>query len=491
MRSSKVNFYTTLFSRLCSSSWVEDSFVSKVKEFVRSTATDAPKRLIFKGKKSRALKKPILKKSQLTILPPKSVIGESTAESSQEAADDAGSQQLVSKATSKASASQSSASTRSGPLISSPLGPRSEPIAQHISEIVFDPVQDSADTPREDRFYASIIVDPSVANDIYHPDWELTNDFIMDKGLWAATLLTILPHQDLERRLGRRNAALEKMEAELERRNKIVVLRNASLRRQVDGEVEVRAEFARMLDEQQQRFDDQVAALDARLGRMAKEMDEEFAPMLRDANATKDFLVRRGFHYFLNKFEESDILGARFGAWISATIADGMRRGLEARFFHGNRGTDTNSIPVYNPYAAKVYANTLKALSDVPFPFLDQMEACFDQPFSYLEALLVMGVHEDKGNEVRTLSHPASGSTPSAGGVIDQSLVALSVPYAGDAGTAAQDTAPTNLVGTVETETVHVETALDGNAFETLASAPNASGAPSTDLTFNNQSLFD
>ncbi|GKE66640.1 hypothetical protein Tco_1520801, partial [Tanacetum coccineum] len=382
---------------------VEDSFVSKVKEFVYSTATDAPKRSIFKGKKSRALKKPILKKIQLTILPPKSVIGESTAESSQEAADDAGSQQLVSKATSKASASQSSASTRSGPLISSRLGPRSEPITQHISGIVFDPVQDSADTPREDRFYASISVDPSVAKDIYHPDWDLTNDFIMDKGLWAATLLTILPHlgnlhimlrlendelarTKLERRLGRRNPALEKIEAELEPHNKIVELRNASLRGQVNGEMEVRAEFARMLDEQQQRFNDQVAVLDARLDRMAKEMDEEFAPMLRDANATKDFLVRRGFHFFLNKFEESDILGARFGACISATIANGMRRGLEARFFNGNRGTDINSILAYNPHAAEVYANTLKALSDVSFPFLNQMEACFDQPFSYLEA---------------------------------------------------------------------------------------------------------
>ncbi|GJR58067.1 hypothetical protein Tco_1500229 [Tanacetum coccineum] len=166
-------------------------------------------------------------KSQLTILPPKSVIGESVAGSSQEATYDARSQQLVSKGDSKVSASHLFASTRSGSLVSSRLGPRSKPMAQHIPRIIFHPVEYSAETHCEDRFYASMSVDPSVAKDIYRSDSELTNDFIMDKEPMCHKIRLRLENAELERsklerRLGRRNAALEKLEVEVERLNKIV-----------------------------------------------------------------------------------------------------------------------------------------------------------------------------------------------------------------------------------------------------------------------------
>ncbi|GJS66271.1 hypothetical protein Tco_0680835 [Tanacetum coccineum] len=163
----------------------------------------------------------------------------------------------------------------------------------------------------------------------------------------------------------------------------------SNLRGQVDREAKVKAEFAQMLDTQQRMFDERVAALDARLDKMVKETDEESAPMLRDARETKKFIIENGFHYFLNKFRESEMLGTRLGACISANILDGMRQCLEAGFVHGKKGTDINSIPA--PNAAEVYADAMNALNDVPFPLLEQIEACAKQPFSYLEALLVMG----------------------------------------------------------------------------------------------------
>ncbi|GJY22235.1 hypothetical protein Tco_0394801 [Tanacetum coccineum] len=103
----------------------------------------------------------------------------------------------------------------------------------------------------------------------------------------------------------------------------------------VPGEAEVKAEFARMLDTQQRMFNERVADLDARLDKMVKETDEEFALMLRDARKTKKFIIGNGFHYFLNKFRESEMLGTRLGACISANILDGMRQCLEAGFVHG------------------------------------------------------------------------------------------------------------------------------------------------------------
>ncbi|GJR90067.1 hypothetical protein Tco_0214078 [Tanacetum coccineum] len=195
---------------------------------------------------------------------------------------------------------------------------------------------------------------------------------------------------------------------------------NASLRRQVDGETEVKAEFARMLDEKQWRFHDRVAVLDSRLDKMAKETDEEFAPMLRDAKVTKEFLD----------------------------------------------------------------------LSDMSFHLLEQVEACANQPFSYLEALLVMGVHEDVQDEARTFTNLASGSTSSVGGVTDQFPVVPSVSYAGDPGATAQSVTLADEVATIETDVVLTGTAIDDNAAATLATTPDVSGSNPAALTVTMPSPF-
>nr|GEW87960.1 ribonuclease H-like domain-containing protein [Tanacetum cinerariifolium] len=236
--------------------------------------------------------------------------------------DDAGSRQLVLRGRSKASASQSSASTWIEPVISSCLGP--EPMAQYILRIVFHPV---------------------------------------------------------------------------------------------DGEAEVKVEFAQMLDEQQQRFNDRFVVLDARLDKM---------------------------------FKESDILGSRLGAFISAAIFDEIRHGLEARFVHGKRGTDINSVPAYNPNAVEIYVDALKALNDVSFPLLEQDEA-------------------------ETSTNLASGSTSSVGGVTNQFTVTQSIPYAEDAGATARDVTPVCEVETIKTNNYLARTALVIEAADTLDTTLNVS----------------
>ncbi|GJR34833.1 hypothetical protein Tco_1210517 [Tanacetum coccineum] len=60
---------------------------------------------------------------------------------------EAGSEQLVSKGSSKTSTFLASASTRSEQLVSAWPDPRSAPVSYHISRIVFDPMEDSVKTP--------------------------------------------------------------------------------------------------------------------------------------------------------------------------------------------------------------------------------------------------------------------------------------------------------------------------------------------------------
>ncbi|GKD73775.1 hypothetical protein Tco_1332057 [Tanacetum coccineum] len=68
-------------------------------------------------------------------------------------------------------------------------------------------------------------------------------------------------------------------------------LRNARLWGQVDGESEVKAEFARLLDAHQKRFDERLTAFYERLNKMDRETEEELAPMLRDDVHTKKWIV--------------------------------------------------------------------------------------------------------------------------------------------------------------------------------------------------------
>ncbi|GJT04934.1 putative reverse transcriptase domain-containing protein [Tanacetum coccineum] len=170
----------------------------------------------------------------VTICPPKSAIGEFTVGPFHEAVDDLcsskpGFKHLVSKGSSKKSALLSFASTHSEPLVSARPRPRSSLVSHNILGIIFDPVQDTIETPREDRFYPSMSVDPSVSKDIYHPDWELTNDFIIDRGPLCCSFIDhlatpgqfhALEHVELvrnklKRRLVWRDAALEKRDAEI------------------------------------------------------------------------------------------------------------------------------------------------------------------------------------------------------------------------------------------------------------------------------------
>nr|GEW81778.1 putative reverse transcriptase domain-containing protein [Tanacetum cinerariifolium] len=141
----------------------------------------------------------------------------------------ADSKQLVSKETSKTSTSLSSASTHSESLVSARAKTRVMPMFDHIMRIVFDLVEDSAKTPHQDNFFAFMSVNLYMAKDIFHLDWELTNDFIMDKGPLCRIFIDhLLPmgtfhasdHYELandkpERRLAGNDVALVKRDAKI------------------------------------------------------------------------------------------------------------------------------------------------------------------------------------------------------------------------------------------------------------------------------------
>ncbi|GKE84442.1 hypothetical protein Tco_1558184, partial [Tanacetum coccineum] len=222
-------------------------------------------------------------------------------------------------------------------------------------------------------------------------------------------------------------------------------LRNVILRCQGDRDTKVKAECDRLLDAQQSRFVERLTAFDERLNKMDRETEEEFALMFRDAVHTKKWIVGQGFHYFLNKFKESELLGTRLGACILAVITGGTMQGLEAGIMHGKKGTNINSIPAYNLNVAEIYMDASNALHD---------------------------------DEVGNSTNPASSSTSSAGGGAKQFNIAPSVPYVGDAGATAMRLTLMEDVGIVESDfEVLAGTMSDTAVPITLASIPNVSAS--------------
>nr|GEZ29644.1 potassium transporter 5-like [Tanacetum cinerariifolium] len=165
------------------------------------------------GKKSVISKKPFSKSGHLVVKPPLSYALESSVGFSYEAMNDlgfseAGYKQLDSKDSSKATIPLSSTLTYSEPL-------------------------DSAKAPRQDSFYASISVDPSVAKNIIIQIRSLPMSSSWIKGRCDVALLIILPplvclrleHSEhvkdkLEKRIARRDVALMEKDAKIERLRK-------------------------------------------------------------------------------------------------------------------------------------------------------------------------------------------------------------------------------------------------------------------------------
>nr|GEX81608.1 hypothetical protein [Tanacetum cinerariifolium] len=386
----------------------------KAREFVFVVSTAPQKRLYVQGKKSMVYKKPISKKSQLVLKLPKSIVGECAIGSSYKATDymrslEVGSKQLVFKGSlggkrtdqsSNTLTFLSSASTHSEPLVSARPRPRSTHVSDHISRILFDPV------------YTSMGVDPSMAKDINHPDWELTNDFIINNGYYVAALLIVLLLQAslhasglilmrhrIERLRKRLNEKPSREMARLRLGFESVESDVGRLRKQVE-ELKVEAGKVPGLLALYSQKETDLSTINGKYQDLLREKKqlELYNASLRgqvDGETKVKPKLARMLDAQQRRFDEQVAIldrrldkmvkeTDRLGACISIVVA-GVRLGLEAGIVHGRKGTDINSILSNNPDVVEVYSDALNALNDVTFPLLEQLEACAGEQFSLLK----------------------------------------------------------------------------------------------------------
>lgn len=159
---------------------------------------------------------------------------------------------------------------------------------------------------------------------------------------------------------------------------------------QIKGEEYLVKQFEEREEAVRGSFKEQIAGLDAKLDVLNEEFYTELLPRYLMALESRRWVIGHGFRRAFNKFKECPELKTCLGGCITATLAEGLRQGLEAWVVHGANGVALNQIEAYKPDAKEQYHDAVVRLSQVPFPLLESLEACRDSPLEFLMSQLVL-----------------------------------------------------------------------------------------------------
>ncbi|GJR86955.1 hypothetical protein Tco_0210966 [Tanacetum coccineum] len=161
----------------------------------------------------------------------------------------------------------------------------------------------------------------------------------------------------------------------------------ATLQAQVTGEEKIKAAFEEFKQLEDKRVEQRCAEMDARLDALSIDFDEELYPHMLTA-ITESMELRQAF---------ADVVTAG----IAKGLSDGLRDGVE----HGKAGLDLASLEGHDPEADEKFTAALQALKDLKYPLVDELEQLKDAPIDCIMASLHLesDTGEDAPLEVRSL----------------------------------------------------------------------------------------
>nr|GEX66500.1 hypothetical protein [Tanacetum cinerariifolium] len=140
------------------------------------------------------------------------------------------------------------------------------------------------------------------------------------------------------------------------------------------------------------------AKMDTRLDALSIDFDEELYPHMLTAIASRRWMIGRGLRLTVMKCGESLELRQAFTDVVSIGIAKGMSEGLRHEVDHGQAQLSLESIEAYDPEAEAKYIAALKALKDLKYPLVDQLEGLKDAHMDVIMAALYL--ESDTGDDV-------------------------------------------------------------------------------------------
>ncbi|GJY29833.1 hypothetical protein Tco_0405600, partial [Tanacetum coccineum] len=313
-----------------------------------------------------------------------------------------------------------------------------------------------------DDFYESQTIYSSKAQDIYVPNWDVTNDAQMDDRVMCRNLVDHLPPPGYWAFLRNRSdaefldlvnvnsAALHVMvygyvfiheheitigDAEIaDLKSRLGKAEGEAaevsvFRSQVSGLETAAAakaeELANLSRLERHGFD-----LDARLSELCCQVDFELYPHLLIVVARRRWVIGHGLRLAFMKCCKSAEYQTALAKVISLAIGQGIQQGLVARVEHGKAGRKLSVVAAYDPGVKARYEEAVGELENISLPFLDQT---FE---SYKEVPLDRGYAPFVGEFPNIEDEPLSSGSSSdlvvtevaTAGPDDRSLVAIAAP---------------------------------------------------------------
>ncbi|GJS79922.1 hypothetical protein Tco_0729803 [Tanacetum coccineum] len=279
----------------------------------------------------------------------------------------------------------------------------------------------------------SSTIDSATAQNIYVPNWNVTNsarmnDLVMCRNLWIMCLRQgigllflrlryeheITVREKFEKKfidssevIQQRDAEIVELRSKLRKaedeaadvvdvRGKVYELEtvaagrveelaslsvyNVELSGQVEGEAKLKEQFMAMQDDAVQCLIDRNSALDARLSELSCQVDSELYPHMLTAVAGRRWVIGHGLRLAFMKCCESVEYQTALGKVVSLAIDQGIQQGLEAGIDHSKAGRDLSMVEAYDLGVKTQYEEELKELENVSLLFLARLESYKDSP---------------------------------------------------------------------------------------------------------------
>ncbi|GJZ68836.1 hypothetical protein Tco_0632386 [Tanacetum coccineum] len=279
-----------------------------------------------------------------------------------------------------------------------------------------------------DDFYESQTIYSSKAQDIYVPNWDVTNDARMDDRAMCRNLVDHLPplgywaflrnrsdaeFLDLVNVNSAQHACMVSEDAEIaDLKSRLGKAEGEAaevsvFRSQVSGLETAAAakaeELANLSRLERHGFD-----LDARLSELCCQVDFELYPHLLIVVARRRWVIGHGLRLAFMKCCKSAEYQTALAKVISLAIGQGIQQGLVARVEHGKAGRKLSVVAAYDPGVKARYEEAVGELENISLPFLDHLESYKDVPLDRVMASLCLESFpniEDETPEFCRLQH--------------------------------------------------------------------------------------
>ncbi|GKD31448.1 hypothetical protein Tco_1242226, partial [Tanacetum coccineum] len=281
------------------------------------------------------------------------------------------------------------------------------------SPLPHDNARTSTSVPGEgshvDEIYQSQTIDSAIAQDVYVPEWNITNDarhICMVSQLRLRYEHEIMSKERFQKKFTESSAVFQQKDAEIvalkakldtaEKEFNVELLGKVSTLESVHEELSNQDAVAR-------HFEEQSAKLDAHIADVRRDMDTDLYPHMLTVIAGRRWVLGCAIRLTVMKCAQSSECHFAMGKVISLAINKGIQQGLVAGVKHGKAGRSLAQVKAYDYDVENKYVAAVSDFKNVSFYLLEELEALKDSSLALIMSALTLEGDADYTPKLREL----------------------------------------------------------------------------------------